>query len=263
MGRKKSKISKKKQAKAAARTCAKKTNKGLGGIPASKGGLLTVPAKAPVKNVPVSSTQNNTTNKRKKKTNVWNQTWEGMKQKNSKVKNSLNHTASMGERADFDSEFASMQERHYNQVHKKGKKGKNQVIEFTAPTLVQKVKTAEDLVNDAADQISQMVDVGQRPQVPIPTSNQSSLLQAMAQSRRTEGFVPPQSGDSEGNAPKNMFAAFEEDSEGEEGDTPKNIPAASFSFTAPTFSFQSSFQSTQSTGTIGGGGHALEDDPDL
>ena len=264
MGRKKSKVSKKKQAKAAARTCAKKSNKGLGGVPASKGGLLSVPASIiqAAAGASAASKKSNAKTKTPKKKNGkgMNPTWQGMNQKNmtSKAKVTLTTAATNGERSDFDKEFASMQERQFNQIHKKNQKGNK--IEFAAPTLRTK-KTAEELVNDAAHQISEMVDVGQKhTHAPPFNHHSSSLLQAMAHQKKTEGYVPqPKVMTGERYVPpsNNMFSALEEDSE-EEGATP-NSSVPSFSFTAPTFSFQSSFHPTAAAG----GSHVLEDDPDL
>jgi len=243
MGKKKSKASKKIQAKAKTATQKRKENSKFN-IPSKDGAIIQTTA----------TTNNN--NQQPPKITLQRKL-QGARpnaiQKKKKKKS--------GEDKDFEDEYKSLEERQYHAQLKKGK-SKKQTIEMAPATLqVGQKPTTEQLVADAASHLGGMNQLGQGngsmlTDMAVAGSNPNkNLLQVMAAQKRHENYLEQQEAAKpkdigEGN---NFWALLDDDDDEEEK---KNV-VPTFNFAAPSFAMP-----TSSTSGFGQG-NDLDDDPDL
>jgi len=154
-------------------------------------------------------------------------------------------TRGQSEHSEFLREQASLEERSLIQQAQKNhqrkmKKQKRGWASFAhpsslAPASFNPIKTTQQLVDDAADQVAQMSDIGQRL---APAEGQSSLA-AAAGSNWVANIVQNKVETQQSH--QNSFAALgdESDSENEWADMKPKVPQ--FQFQPASFSFQSSF----------------------
>lgn len=236
MGKKKSNANKQKQAKAKAATQKRRSNAKFNVPISSDGGIIM---------------QTGQTNKTDSKT-VSRKVQKKLKGANPKKINS--------EDKDFEDEYRSLQERHFNEESKKQKSTKT--LEMAPATLLVNQKpTTEQLVSDATSHLHGMQELGQASMLSgtaIGGNPNSNLLQVLAAQKRHENYLAQQ----EAAKPRdvgeeNNFWALQDDSD-DEGEKPDSVPT--FNFAAPSFALP-----TTSTifGGSGFGTNADDDDPDL
>jgi hypothetical protein len=157
---------------------------------------------------------------------------------------------SLSEMDEFARQHASLEERSLirqsqkTQQRKKKKQKQGWGGNFAspssmAPATLNLTKTTQQLVDDAANQITQMSDFGQRL---APSEGQSSLA-AAAGSNWTAGVIAEkmEAQAQMKQAQLNSFAALNDDSESDNEWADSHPPAPQFQFQPASFAFQSSF----------------------
>jgi len=239
MGKKKSKASKQKQAKAKSMTNRRKQGAKFN-TPMSVGGAIAKDAQ-PKRNLNAN---------RKKKLKAGKPNLDVKKNQPQKRD------------ADFEREFRALEERQY-QAGISGK-SKSKTMEFAQPTLqLDKKPTTAQLVADAASHLGGMQELG-RSNIASMHSTNPNMLQILAAQKRQENYMQQQNKANMKNdvGKDNKFWALQNDSDGEEEQksvAALNFAAPSFNFAAPSFNISSTPAPSNSFG------NNLHDDidPDL
>lgn len=156
----------------------------------------------------------------------------------------------LSERDEFAWQHASLEERSLmQQSQKKQQREKKKQKQgwggnfagplSMAPATLNLTKTTQQLVDDAANQITQMSDFGQRL---APAEGQSSLAAAAGSNWTANMMADKMEAKSQmEQAQVNSFAALNDDSDSDNEWECSNPPATQFQFQPASFSFQSSF----------------------
>lgn len=249
MGKKRSKVSKQKQAKATAASRSRKF-----GVSVKKGGgreqttalVLDSKKKQPRSNATKSI------NKPVKP----QAPWLGKDSPNQKPRSHEDE-----EQADFDRQFASMEERQKALASKKSGKKKGSVImpTFAPATLIidDAQKSTARLMEEATSRVQAFQDIGQQV-----TTNSGLDTQVMSNSNKLQLLAAQQRAtwnmaEAEENVPtsvNNAFSALQEDSDNEWENPEETAPAPLFQFAAPSFGLPQAVPTTN---------NQEDDDPDL
>ncbi|GFH58199.1 predicted protein [Chaetoceros tenuissimus] len=237
MGKKKSKAGKQKQAKAKAASQKRKQNAKFN-IPISSDGTMIT----------------NSSNKKDKKTipkKIQNKMIGKMNLKDN------TRSKKTREDQDFEDEYKSLLERqHAAQLKKTNKKKQNSLVMAPATLQVNQKPTTQQLVDDAANHLHGMQELGMLSGAAIGGNPNANLLQVLAAQKRREDYLAQQ----EAMKPReigegNNFWALQDDSSDDEDKKNSSTPA--FNFAAPSFSFTPATNFGSGTTTV------LDDDPDL